>query len=367
MSPTPLLPVQPLRSAATLLALFVLASGLGAAQDAPRARFGEEVRVGEVLVDVLVTDADDNVVIGLGADDFEVESDGVALAVTAASFYSNRAFLGPLDGEVPPELAGSAAAPAGERLFVLLVQRPALDADAGAVARLQQRLPEVGRLTFGWLVEDLLPGDRVAVLAWDGELVLLQDFSRDRRAAGEALERACSGRVEAGRWPSRYASEEAPSPLAAAVGSGLSASPGASLLEVLPALADSLGGLPGRKNLILLGDELPRPGGPDDEGTFARAEEALNEANVAVYALGLTGRGRQAGADHLAAVTGGESFYRADSVLDPLRRVARQTSGYYLLGVALPAGGPSGYRSLTVRARDPQLRVRARTGFIAGG
>ncbi|MCB1057241.1 MAG: VWA domain-containing protein, partial [Acidobacteria bacterium] len=249
-----------------------------------------------------------------------------------------------------------------------VVQRPALGAAPGEVARLQQRLPDAGRATFRWLVEELLPGDRVAVLAWNGELVLLQDFSRDRRAAGEALERAASGRVEAGRWPSRYASEEQPSTLADALGSGLAAPADATLVDVLPLLAGALRGVAGRKNLLLLGDDLPRPGGPDDDGAFARAEQALNEANVAVYAVGLIGRGRQEGADRLARVTGGESFYRAASVLDPLRAVARQTSGYYLLGVALPAeDAAGGYHPLLVRTRDPQLRVRARTGFAAGG
>ena len=43
-------------------------------QDQPQGEFGEELAVTEVLLDVLVTDANGDVVIGLGADDFVVKT-----------------------------------------------------------------------------------------------------------------------------------------------------------------------------------------------------------------------------------------------------------------------------------------------------
>ena len=61
----------------TTLTLALLAAALPiAAQEEPAGRFAERIRVTEVLLDVLVTDADGNVVVGLNADDFVVEEQG---------------------------------------------------------------------------------------------------------------------------------------------------------------------------------------------------------------------------------------------------------------------------------------------------
>lgn len=345
------------------LALLLAAAG-AAAQEAPRPAFEDTLRVEEVLIDVLVTDAEGNVVIGLGADDFRVASGGEELPVAAVSFYSSRDFLGPaLAGGAAPALEEEAAEAPVERHFVLLFHRPPLA--AGGDPELQQRLPGTARRARLWLEQDLLPSDRVAVLGWDGELLLLQDFTRDREALARAIEVACAGGLDARRWPSRSAAGEGPSPLAAR---SWGAGEAESVIDPLPALAELLAELPGRKNLVLLGSDLPRPGaatGDGDGDPYRRAERALNDANVALYAVDLLGRGRQAGADRLAAATGGESFFRMRSALDPLRDIARRTSGYYLLAVRAPAG--EGYRPLEVTVRHPELAVRARAGYRAGG
>jgi VWFA-related protein len=341
--------------------------------------FEGRLEVSEVLLDVLVTDAEGAVVVGLDAEDFQVWSDGVELLVTGATFYSSRSFLGGLGAA-----DGAAAAPVSEdqpveRLFILLFHRPPLASDGNPALR--QRLPETARRTQQWMREDLLPSDRVAVLAWDGELVLLQDFTAHRPALESAVRIACSGTLADRAWPSRSSAPEGPSPLArrpwrqtgeqseaqsedqseaAAAGD---AEP--SVLDTLPQLAGLLAELPGRKNLVLLGSDLPRPGLlPEDLDPYRQAEEALNEANVAVYSLDLLGRGRSAGADQLAQGTGGESFFRIRSALDPLRTVARQTSGYYLLSVRVATD--AGYHPLEVRLDDPSLSARARAGYRAG-
>ncbi|MDY7094451.1 MAG: VWA domain-containing protein [Acidobacteriota bacterium] len=363
--------------AALLLAFSSLAQLPDPVEAEGAARQGEvfegQVEVAEVLLDVLVTDAQGAVVVGLGAEDFHVWSDGVELPVTGASFYSSRSFLGGLGGagDEPAVKDQTAGEQQVERHFVLLFHRPPLASDGNPALR--QRLPESARRTRQWMQEDLLPSDRVAVLAWDGELVLLQDFTTHRPALESAVQIACSGTLADRAWPSRSSAPEGPSPLARRSwhGAGETRERGAavdvepSVLDDLPALAELLGDLPGRKNLVLLGSDLPRPGRlPEAIDPYRRAEEALNEANVAVYSLDLLGRGRSAGADQLALGTGGESFFRIRSALDPLRTIARQTSGYYLLSVRVAAD--AGYHPLEVRLDDPALSARARAGYRAG-
>ncbi|MCP4658814.1 MAG: hypothetical protein GY856_25670, partial [bacterium] len=74
-----------------VIAVAVLASPWAIlAQEEPAAEFGELVEVSEVLLDVLVTDRQGNVILGLGPDDFIIEEAGETIPLTGASFYSNR-------------------------------------------------------------------------------------------------------------------------------------------------------------------------------------------------------------------------------------------------------------------------------------
>src|SRR5687768_16564996 len=105
-----------MRTSRAALPLFALASLLAVnarAQDAQPtpSPFGEEVEVTEVVLDVLVTDRDGNVIVGLRPEDFVVEEGGRPVPLLDVSFYSNRPQL---DAEGRPvQAAGS------ERYFVL--------------------------------------------------------------------------------------------------------------------------------------------------------------------------------------------------------------------------------------------------------
>ena len=169
----------------------------------PAAEFEGEVRVTEVLLDVLVTDPQGNVVVGLGEDDFVVEEEGRRVPIESVSFYSNRSFVGgPGGGEA------TAGAPLAERWFVLFVYRPPVALARDDDRALYLKLPQVGKESFEWLVGDLLPGDHVAVVSYDARLTLHHDFSRDRDRLGRAIRRATQGQPPE-RWPSRT---EAPQP-----------------------------------------------------------------------------------------------------------------------------------------------------------
>src|SRR5947209_9009165 len=77
----------------TALALVALCS-LGRAvlaqnEEKPLGQFQGKVNVNEVLLDVLVTDAKGNVIVGLDKNDFVVKENGKPVALTGVTFYSN--------------------------------------------------------------------------------------------------------------------------------------------------------------------------------------------------------------------------------------------------------------------------------------
>ena len=71
--------------------------------------------------------------------------------------------------------------------------------------------------------------------------------------------------------------------------------------------------------------------------------------------------------NHIAEETGGRYHFNFTSFISPLRQISEDNNGYYLLtytGV-IPAG-ERGYREVSVKARNPELRVRAREGYRFG-
>lgn len=319
------------------------------------------MEVREVLLDVLVTDENGNVIVGLGKDDFVIEENGQPVEVESAAFYSNRRYLGDFgasaarDAEIPED-----------RYFILFYSWP-------PVLRSNERshvlrLPEAGRMSFQWMVEELLPNDHVAVVSYDTSLHLHHDFSRDRTRLGEAIRRASSGKPPLPRWTSRTETPEE--------GITLTSLPaGRELLRRTPdplgglrVLAEALGDVSGRKNLIVFGADLPPEGSIEWTRGYGPLVEALNVHNVAAYTIGITGSGRQPSLIRLAEDTGGEYAYRFESFLSPLRKIARENSGYYLLSFRSehPAG-ESGYQDIEVRTANPEFRVRSRSGYHFGG
>lgn len=361
---------SPTRTAALALATLATLAGTAArpfaveAQTPPRAQFGEEMVVSEVLLDVLVTDAGGNVIAGLGPGDFAVEEEGRPVTVTSAAFYSSRRFLGGAQGATgaPP---GADRVPE-DRYFVLFFDRPPLALASPWQRRLLPRVAEAGEATFRWLVQELLPTDLVAVAGYDGGLALYHDFSRDRRRLAEAVRRAAAGRHPPPRWPSRTEQPEAGKSLATLLGRPHLRAATADLYGAVAVLAEALGRIGGRKNLILVGADFPAPGSRQAQRGYSPMVEALNGANVAAYTLGLAD-GRQESLARLAADTGGDYDYGFRDALEPLRRIARETSGYYLLSYrSRHPAGTSGYREVSVRTVNPEFRVRSRSGYRYG-
>ena len=359
--------------AGSFLALYLLVA-TAAAQEPPAEPFEDRLEVREILLDVLVTDEEGNVVVGLDKEDFLLQEDGEDVPVESVSFYSNRTYL----GAAPGPMGGSAeSAPASlvdepfqapeDRYFLLLFFRPPVGQTDDN--RLYQRLPQAGRMAYDWLIQELLPNDHVAVAAWDTDLRLHHDFTRDRHRLGLALRSASRGKAPESRWPSRSGPGTPGitlAPLVAEYETGESRA--RDFVEALQVLGEGLGSIPGRKNLILFGVEVPDYGSWGTEKALDDAVETFNAANVAVYTIGVTRRGHQESLAVLARETGGEYLYRFRDFRDPLRRISRQNSGFYLLSFRSrqPAEG-QGYRPVEVRTVNEEFLVRARGGYRYGG
>ncbi len=327
----------------------------------PPERFGSEVQVTEVLLDVLVTDDDGSVVIGLDKDDFVVEEDGESIEVASMSFYSNRRFLESLGGAVPglePEQVPQ------DRFFVLFFYRPLLETD------LMLKLADAGRQAERWVRRDLMDGDYVAVVAYDGRLRLHRDFTTDRDALGYAIRRAAANKEPEGEWPSRAGDRAVPVLLETLPRGDELRDATPTIYKALEVLAGGLERVVGRKNIVFFGIDLPQyHGTPEspDAIKFPPTARALNDANTAFYAIPVFGRYTQNQLTFLADATGGRAITQYSRFSDALQQIAQENSGYYLLSYTRqrPAG-VSGYQEVTVRVENPELNVRSRGGYAYG-
>jgi VWFA-related protein len=316
-----------------------------------------------VLLDVLVTDRKGNVIVGLDADDFVVEEGGVPVEVSGASFYSNRFEI--LDGERTSVAKPAANEVPADRYFIFFfhdqLQR------SGEVNPLVRQQFEAARKAQRWVKEEMLPGDWVAVVSYDLKLKVHQDFTRSRDELLRALAGASQGKEPRTKWKSRRDEvlEGEPSLLS-------SLPPGKGLV------ADATRGIVGRKSLILfstgfgrLDTSLAADFALPDERYYPALEQSLNDNNVAVYSVDLTPVGwtssQQNTLSAISADTGGEYFGTFNNFIVPLRQIADEANGYYLLSYQSehPAG-ETGYRQVKVEARNPELRVKARRGYRYG-
>src|SRR3954466_10505663 len=362
------------RTAALALVALCSALGLARAQEAekPQAEFQGKVNVNEVLLDVLVTDAKGNVIVGLDKNDFTVKENGKPVALTGVTFYSNRKLL-----ETSPKLAKQGVTTdqaTDDRYFVLFFHDQ--KETAQEAPQLIANQLEAGKRARGWVDAELLPNDWVAVVSYDTRLKVQQDFTHDRRALVAAIADAMKGKDPEGNYPSRIDTNKGPSLLA-----GLPT--GRELMDKTPKIYDAFqvlaraaGNVRGRKNLLLFTFGLPSNETPfrqfvPDKRYFLPTVDALNANNVAVYSLDLT----PADTEHtlsdslqfISDQTGGRYFFNITNFSTPLDQIAKENNGYYLLSYQneQPAG-KTGFQNVTVTTNNPELRIKARKGYEYG-
>ena len=368
----------------TIITLAVLLFGAAAlaaparAQDEgqrPSGEFREELDVTEVLLDVLVTDKQGNVIIGLGPDDFIVEEAGERVPVADVSFYSNRRLAGP----APEALAGELEIETlpEDRYFILLFEDQRQKQADTTVELVKQSL-DAARRAKEWVNEELLPNDWVAVASYDFKLKLQSDFSRDRKALTQAIEGAIRGKDSGKTWPSRTEAAEA------AAGPSLAAHLPAGdelrkeslrIYDAIELLAGAAGTIRGRKNLLLFTTGFGQINSVgqylEDPRYYPPMMEALNDNNVAAYTIDLTpntvSHVMSDAMNQLAEETGGEYYFNFVNFLTPLTQIADENNGYYLLAYqSQHPRGESGYQKVRVRTANPQFQVKTREGYVYG-
>jgi Ca-activated chloride channel family protein len=126
---------------------------------------------------------------------------------------------------------------------------------------------------------------------------------------------------------------------------------------------DLLEGETGRRAVVVLSDGEDRY----SEATAAAVLNRARRSDVLIYPIAI-GKRRAPLFAELASVSGGRSFHLKDprDLATTLKSIAEDLRSQYLIGYA-PAdpwrGDATEWRSITVRVNQPELRVRARSGY----
>jgi Ca-activated chloride channel homolog len=255
-----------------------------------------------VEVYATVTDRQGEPVGGLTADDFRIVEDGAGQTISA--------FAG---GEFPLSVAIGV-----DRSFSM----------AGKDNRLG-----VAKSAARTLVGALRADDQVMVVAIGGETVIAAPLSTDRGTALNAI-----ARLDAwGTTP---------------------------LYDATLVAVDAIQPARGRRALVLLSDGTDRY----SDTTAAELVDRARRHDVLIYPVAI-GSDRPPVFAELAAATGGRSFFvREPAALSAaMVTIARELRFQYLLGY-VPAREPSGdpaWRTIGVTVRRPDVRVRAREGYVS--
>jgi VWFA-related protein len=349
----------------------------GSQSDQPQGEFGEELAVTEVVLDVLVTDSRGNVVVGLGKDDFIVEDQGEVVDLTGASFYSNRRFMSSAQEAASANIDQSIVPT--DRYFVIFFH----DDRAANPGLLTGATMDAARFFAKWVREELLPNDRVAVVSFDSQLKIWQDFTQNKADVEAGIARVLKGGKDPGtQWASRIPDESVTGPsLLNNLPQGKDLRKASRrIYDAIRLIGDATETVSGRKNLVLLSWGFGEAGAygsyyPDPR-YYPKMIQTLNDQNVAVYSIDLISTTRQGslmdrGVNQslslLSDDTGGRYYFHFDTFASPLTQVNQENNGYYMLSFSAqyPAGD-EGYREVQVRTVNPTFKVRARKGYRYG-
>lgn len=350
--------------ALALTALTLAPAAFAQEARSPETEFDEEVEVSEVLLDVIVTNDQGQVIVGLGPEDFRVTEDGEPVEVESARFYSSS-----VPEDAAAEIEGVDPVPE-DRFFIFFVDDQRKN-QASVGVNLVQRQMQAGRDATEWAEQNLAPADWVAVVGYDRSLKVYTDFTRDRQRIAKAIKDATAGREGMGNWPSRQ-KDEGPSLLDDLPEGKALTKATTRIYSALTEVAEAAGDITGRKNLIYLGlgfGRLDRFGGYDeDERYYPDMIHALNDSNVAVYPLDVSPSGAshpfESALTNLAEDTGGRYFPFFSSFNTPLEEITQETGGYYLLAYrATHPAGEEGFQRVKVETTNDEFNVRARRGY----
>ncbi len=353
-----------------ILTLIFIASWPAVAQEQPAGQFEGLVEVTEVLLDVLATDSSGEIISGLGTDDFIVEENGQPVNLTSVSYYTTRY------GASGERLAEAGDVPSSRYFVFFIHDQTLLGAPNNRLVRQQL---EASRQSRRWVEEQMLPSDWVAVVSYDVKLKVHLDFTQDRHQILEQLENAARNKnpeKNMGRRGRQVPPSGAPSLLRHLPQGKQLRKETTHIEDGIRLVADATAYIVGRKNLLLFTigfGELDRgfPVARADSRYYPKMEQALNDANVAVYTIDLSPPEfehlQRDFMNQLASDTGGFYYGTFVNFITPLKEIAAENVGYYVLSYQSehPAS-ESGYQEVKVKARDRKVKVRARKGYLYG-
>jgi VWFA-related protein len=377
----------------------------------------ESVEVHVVNVDVVVTDRAGHPVSGLTKDDFEIFEDGARQTITNFSEYRS---------ENRPAQSTDEQRPAAEpppRRFLLFIDNSGIDAAA--------RTPVFDGLRR-FVTSRLRGGDEAAVVVFDRSLRLVAPLTSDRVATLAAIDSVAAApspspasngfvRVQreclhdyadaiAHRVPPNVASDlcmhEAQQQMTVDIVRNRR------LADAMRMAVTTIGGLDGRKAMIVAGSGLPlRPGyelftlakqtfaglirgfPPIDDKRFERQTEEVEDVarhassyDVALYFLNTSQAVESSGVQIGVAApsTGGADFLRSGNTQDAYQLLADETGGlaprqrnvdaalasivetldsYYSIGYKPAKTLGSEHRAIQVKSRNREYTVHARQTF----
>ena len=409
-----------------------------AQQTAPatdRPKFGTSTAA--VVVDVIVRDKKGNPVVDLTKEDFEVFENGTVQKVVD--------FERVLPGTAAPQVAGAPAANVAPAMV-------AAGADADPESTLQGQ--SVTAIVFDWLTDQprheawkaastllgqMDPNEYVAVFVIDQALRRIVPYTRDTSTLKQAFDYAVNRPNPAGPRPQSalvdglVRQRDLPNNPGAEFGAGanteLSApsdyaaiamaamldrqmkwetymnrqQQGLAVSGALLALVEQLGGMPGRKTVVVFSEGFDVPDNARQK--FNEVEDRANRHNVTFYtmdaaglrvqsrmpliaaALGEAGaqnvsrgiaddpvggrtealwRDPTAGLEPLARHTGGLYIGDTNNLKDGFAKVTADRRFHYLLAYSSSNPTLDGtYRKIDVRVRRPDVKIRARGGYVA--
>ncbi len=349
---------------ALLAALLALALPTFAQQQQP---FQEEIEVNAVLLDVIVTDAQGNQILGLGPDDFIVKENGAAQTVDSVDYFTNRRLLTAREENAPVKVERVRE----ERYFIFFFDKPA---DPGAFS---SELTLAREAVREFVRNDMKETDLVAVVGHDVRLKVYTDFTGDERQIERALDEA----TKFGRGITKAPAGNQPSILRT-IDTKKMVNRTGTVYQALDLLSDAVRPIRARKNLVLFS-----PGIADrDEDVAAGGAmlltrsryldpmlESLNAANVSIYAVQLQ-REATVGANaihqrlsEMSEATGGRYFQFTTNYRSAVDEVEEANAGYYLISYRSRQRNGRGFQRVEVTTKNPQFRVTARSGYQYGG
>jgi VWFA-related protein len=345
-----------------------------------------------VVVDVVATDSRGQVIADLKADDLKLLEDGKTQKISNFTFHPPGKTDAIASTPLPANVVTNAPSFQASSLNVMLLDT--LNGDFGEQAYVKDQL-------LKYLSQARL-SHPIALFAMENHLVMLHDFTTDPAALKSSVEKF--------RAPARFISGETATSRASAFTTfgnfHTNERDIETTLNQLNALAKTLAGYPGRKNLIWLSEGFPINLFPDNtnrsasalcrdcpdtgsnvahgmEGTgqgvykdyaflIKKVSDALMNAQIAVYVVdaGAVGKDeRMASHDtmrDMADRTGGKAFIATNDLAGSMRNSVDDGSTYYTLEYYPDNKKWDGqFRTIQLKSGRANVSLRYRQGYYA--